>query len=142
MTLLTKSSGDYRWSGQLFGSNASSFYLMETTMDILPTAASSFESNSSQTILVNSSALLEDEFVNQTLVEPLEEMVKNVTAENVTAAASDSVQATAQLTMALLRDVFNPTVLRGVTGFILWWTVTVWFSSSTIGFVYHTYFEA
>ena len=137
MTLLTKSSGDYRWTGQLLSSNATT----SSSIDALSSFADS--SNSSQPLLVNaSSEALTDEFVEQTLVEPIENLVQNVTAENVTQAASDTVQATAQLTMTLLRDVFNPTVLRGLTGFILWWTVTVWFSSSTIGFVYHTYFEA
>jgi PREDICTED: similar to CG7638 CG7638-PA len=40
-----------------------------------------------------------------------------------------------------LRTIFNPIVLRGLLGFINWWLVTVWFSTSTIGFVYHSYFS-
>ncbi|CAG2113918.1 unnamed protein product [Medioppia subpectinata] len=44
------------------------------------------------------------------------------------------------MTLALLRNVFNPIVLRGLTGFMVWWLCSVWFTTSAIGFVYHSYF--
>ena len=46
-----------------------------------------------------------------------------------------------QMTIALLKDVFNPIVLRGLMGFMVWWLCSVWFTTSTIGFVYHSYFS-
>ena len=47
----------------------------------------------------------------------------------------------AEVTLTLLKNVFNSTVLRGVNGFMLWWTTTTWFATSTIGFVYYSYFQ-
>ena len=46
-----------------------------------------------------------------------------------------------QMTIALLKDVFNPIVLRGLMGFMVWWLCSVWFTTSTIGFIYHSYFS-
>ncbi|XP_054162703.1 transmembrane protein 161B-like [Oppia nitens] len=45
-----------------------------------------------------------------------------------------------QLTLALLRNVFNPIVLRGLMGFMVWWLCSVWFVTSSIGLLYHSYF--
>lgn len=46
----------------------------------------------------------------------------------------------AEFTIAMLKRVFNPIVLRGLTGFMVWWLCSVWFTTSTIGFIYHSYF--
>jgi len=47
-----------------------------------------------------------------------------------------------QMTIALLKDVFNPVVLRGLMGFMVWWLCSVWFTTSTVGFIYHSYFSS
>lgn len=39
-----------------------------------------------------------------------------------------------------LRSVFTPILFRGILGYITWWTCTVWFVTSIIGFTYHSYF--
>jgi hypothetical protein len=46
-----------------------------------------------------------------------------------------------EFTIAMLKNVFNPIVLRGLTGFMVWWLCSVWFTTSTIGFIYHSYFS-
>jgi len=46
-----------------------------------------------------------------------------------------------EFTIAMLKNVFNPIVLRGLTGFMVWWLCSVWFTTSTVGFVYHSYFS-
>lgn len=46
-----------------------------------------------------------------------------------------------QLTLLLFRQVFNPVVLRGLMGFMVWWLCSVWFATNVIGFVYHSYFS-
>lgn len=43
-------------------------------------------------------------------------------------------------TIEMLRNVFNPTVFKGLTGFMVWWLCNVSFCTSAIGFLYHTYF--
>lgn len=83
-----------------------------------------------------SEPLLEEEFIMDSLGN--DSFSGNITEEVV---IDESSVETAKLTLSLLRDVFNPIVLRGVTGFLLWWTVTVWFSSAAIGFVYYSYFD-
>ena len=40
-----------------------------------------------------------------------------------------------------LTKVFSPILWRGVVGFISWWLTFVWFSTSIIGFVYHSYYS-
>ena len=44
-------------------------------------------------------------------------------------------------TLAGLREVFTPIAFRGVLGFMTWWQITVWFTSTLIGFSYHSYFS-
>ena len=39
-----------------------------------------------------------------------------------------------------LKSVFTPILFRGILGYITWWTSTVWFVTSIIGFTYHSYF--
>ncbi|RWS28401.1 transmembrane protein 161B-like protein [Leptotrombidium deliense] len=41
-----------------------------------------------------------------------------------------------------LKAIFNPILFRGVLGFMTWWMVTVWFATSVVGFVYHSYFSS
>ena len=45
-----------------------------------------------------------------------------------------------QFTLFMLKNVFNAVVLRGIMGFMVWWITSVWFTTSVVGFVYHTYF--
>lgn len=40
-----------------------------------------------------------------------------------------------------LRAVFTPILFRGLLGFATWWITCVWFVTSIIGFVYHTYYS-
>ena len=40
-----------------------------------------------------------------------------------------------------LRTVFTPILYRGLLAFIDWWLTFVWFTSSIIGFVYHSYYS-
>lgn len=42
--------------------------------------------------------------------------------------------------MAEIKKIFSPQVFRGIFGFATWWFHFTWFCTSTIGFVYHTYF--
>lgn len=85
------------------------------------------------------SPLLEDEFLETNGDNFTDALLNSSSSTLVNETLASSEQA--QLTLALLRDVFNPVVLRGITGFLLWWTVTVWFSSAAIGFVYYSYFD-
>jgi hypothetical protein len=39
-----------------------------------------------------------------------------------------------------LKTVFTPILFRGLLGFATWWLTSVWFITSIIGFVYHTYY--
>lgn len=41
-----------------------------------------------------------------------------------------------------LRSIFTPVLFRGLLGFATWWLTSVWFLTSVIGFVYHTYCSA
>lgn len=100
ITLLTKSTGDYKWTGSLWLSN--------------------------QTIINN----------NETITSHLNSTT-NITNENDDRTAED----VAKLALTMFRDVFNPIVLRGFMGFILWWTCSCWFFTSVVGFVYNTYFR-
>lgn len=45
-----------------------------------------------------------------------------------------------QFSLKELRAVFNPVFFRGVLGYMSWWLSVVWFSTSVIGFIYHSYF--
>jgi len=40
-----------------------------------------------------------------------------------------------------LNKVFSPIVWRGIFGFTCWWLTFVWFTTSIIGFVYHSYYS-
>jgi hypothetical protein len=40
-----------------------------------------------------------------------------------------------------LRTVFSAVLWRGLLAFINWWLTFTWFSSSVIGFVYHSYYS-
>ncbi|CRK98821.1 CLUMA_CG011941, isoform A [Clunio marinus] len=44
------------------------------------------------------------------------------------------------LSLQNLKSVFTEEVYRGVLGFATWWTVFVWFASSSLGMFYQTYF--
>ena len=40
-----------------------------------------------------------------------------------------------------LKAVFTPVLFRGLLGFATWWITSVWFITSIIGFVYHSYYS-
>lgn len=40
-----------------------------------------------------------------------------------------------------LRSVFTPLVWHGLLGFTTWWLNMIWFVTSTIGFIYHSYYS-
>ncbi|KAI1292623.1 Transmembrane protein [Halotydeus destructor] len=44
-------------------------------------------------------------------------------------------------TLVSLKKIFTPVFFRGVLGFMTWWTCTLWFVTSVIGFAYHSYFS-
>ncbi|XP_076354715.1 transmembrane protein 161-like emei isoform X1 [Tachypleus tridentatus] len=56
---------------------------------------------------------------------------------------NDSILGTSQqisLAMTSLKQIFTPVLYRGVFGFMTWWLCTVWFTTSVIGLIYHSYF--
>lgn len=114
LVLVHKSTGQYRWIPGALQPNSTT---------LLPTLSSQ-----SQSIPIN-----ETETNRTILSDPL-----NLTA----AVGQQEIEDTAKLALTLLRDVFNPIVLRALTGFLLWWSCTVWFSTSVVGFVYHSQFSS
>lgn len=42
--------------------------------------------------------------------------------------------------LSCLKEVFSTEVYRGIFGFITWWTCFIWFSSTSLGMLYQTYF--
>ncbi|KAH9413323.1 hypothetical protein DERP_007799 [Dermatophagoides pteronyssinus] len=105
LALLTKSTGDYRWTGTLWLSTNESTLIVNDTMIV---------DNTNNTSHSNSTTITNED----------------KTAEDV-----------ARLALTLLRDVFNPIVLRGFMGFLLWWTCSCWFFTSVVGFIYNNYFR-
>ncbi|KAI2810271.1 hypothetical protein BLOT_001430, partial [Blomia tropicalis] len=141
LTLLTKSTGNYRWTGS---------WLNQTNCSNDMCPVPDLNTLSSQSFLVNNEineTISNDEFINQTIIEDSLDLINAGNASNFTAdlnATGEQVQTEqdiAKISLSLLKDVFNPLVFRGVIGFLLWWTVATWFSTQAIGFMYHSYFE-
>lgn len=55
---------------------------------------------------------------------------------------SSATVAEAREILEMFYAIFNVTVLRGLFGFMLWWCCTVWFSTSSLGYIYHNYFDS
>lgn len=58
---------------------------------------------------------------------------------------TDSILAASQhfsLAFANVRKVFTPVLYRGILNFLTWWLCSVWFTTSTIGLIYHSYFAS
>ncbi|RWS11469.1 transmembrane protein 161B-like protein, partial [Dinothrombium tinctorium] len=53
-----------------------------------------------------------------------------------------NVERSAEFNLQALKAIFNPVLFRGLLGFMTWWMATVWFATSLVGFVYHSYFSA
>lgn len=58
---------------------------------------------------------------------------------NLTSQATTEISS--EFSLALLREIFNPIVFRGLLGFMVWWLCSAWFTTSVVGFVYHSYFS-
>ncbi|GAB6031995.1 hypothetical protein CHUAL_010372 [Chamberlinius hualienensis] len=46
------------------------------------------------------------------------------------------------LVFSNMRTIFTPVMYRGVLNFLTWWLCSVWFATSAIGLVYHSYFAS
>lgn len=46
-----------------------------------------------------------------------------------------------QFSLKELKAIFNPIFFRGILGYMSWWLSVVWFTTSVIGFIYHSYFS-
>lgn len=55
-------------------------------------------------------------------------------------ASFPDVNDTSTLTLESLKQVFTPLFFRGFLGFMTWWVCSVWFATSAIGLIYHSYF--
>lgn len=42
--------------------------------------------------------------------------------------------------LTCLKEIFSTEIYRGIFGFITWWTCLIWFSSTSLGMFYQTYF--
>lgn len=63
---------------------------------------------------------------------------------NVSAQINQSIQFASSSTLSSnessLKSVFTPILFHGVLGFTTWWISSVYFVTSVVGFIYHTYF--
>lgn len=69
-------------------------------------------------------------------------MISNTATNHSSLINSSPTVVEAREILEMFYAIFNTTVLRGLFGFMLWWCCTVWFATSSIGYIYHNYFDS
>ena len=73
---------------------------------------------------------------NENLVKTSQDNLNENTAEN-----NNAEENVNKVRLEMFKEVFNTVVLRGLNNFGLWWLISVWFTTTTLGYIYHNQFR-